>query len=65
LPEASCGVDGDVVGLLDVAAVEDILVDVAECVEGFAVVGFVFVTPGAEVAGEELLVFLDVFLGYL
>jgi hypothetical protein len=33
------------------------LVDVAKRVEGFAFVGFGFVAPGAEVAGEEFLVF--------
>lgn len=60
-----CGVDADVVRFFDAAAVEDFLVDVAEGVEGFAFIGFVFVAPRAEVAGEEFLVFFDVVLGYL
>lgn len=65
LPEAFCGVDTHVVGLLDAAAVEDFLVDVTECVEGLALVGILLIAPGAEVAGEKFLVFLDVVLGYL
>ena len=65
LPEASRGVDTDVVWLFNAAPTKNFIVNVAECVERFAVVGFVFVTPGAKIAGEELLVFFNVILRYL
>ena len=65
MPEALRCVDTNVVGLFNAAPVEDVLVNVPKCVERFAVVGFVFVTPGAKITGKEFLIFFDVVLRYL
>ena len=59
-PEALGVVDGGVVGFL---ATEGLLVDEAKGVERGAFVGIFGVVDGAEVGGEEFLVFGDVLLG--
>lgn len=59
-PEALGFVDGGVVGRL---AAEGRLIDVAEGVEGFALVGVVDVFDGAEVGGEKFRGLRDVVLG--
>ena len=65
MPKAFGSVDADIVRFFNAAAFKDLLIDVAESIEGFALIFFVFVTPGAKVAGKKLLVFLNVVLGDL
>ena len=62
MPKAFGGIDAYPMGLCAAAAIENFLVDVAESVERFALVFFIFVTPRAEIASEQLLIFFDVFL---
>ena len=61
-PEALGVVDGSVVGLCYTSSFDDILIDVAKGVEGFALVGVIDITPRTKVGGEKLACLWDVLL---